>query len=469
VKSESAPQSPQVGSTTLGPSAADAGAPERPSHRRAAMRGSLFEILGFGSTQLVRLAGNLILTRLLFPEAFGLVAIVTIVHSGLELLSDVGFNQSVIQNRRGDDPDFLDTAFSLQLMRGALLSTLAFALAYPVSLIYGEPMLFWLLAVSAVQPLIAGANSTAIFLLRRRVEFGRLALLEISSQLASVAVMISWATLAPSVWALIAGGFARTLIRCAASHLLLRERRDRFRIEPSAREEILAYGRWILGSSAIFFVSRQADRVILGKLLGMSTLGVFSIAVMLAEVVELVMSRLATNVFFPIFSRIGREDIARMRSFYYRARLPLDAVFGTGMGLLFVLGSTLVELVWDERYADAGWMFELLCVRVAMAIMVYPCDRALLALGESAYPFYRSCVRALWILVTIPLGWYWDGTHGLVVAAALAELPVFFVLWPEFRRHGMLRLDREVLAVGFFALGYGLGRLLDPLITGWLG
>jgi len=440
----------------------------RPSHRTAALRGTLFEVAGFGSTQVIRLAGNLILTRLLFPEAFGLVAIVTIVHSGLELLSDVGFNQSVIQNRRGDDPDFLDTAFSLQILRGALLGAIALVAAYPVSLLYGEPLLFWLIAVTSIQSVIQGCNSTAIFTLRRRVEFGRLALLEVSSQLASVAVMISWASLEPSVWALVAGGFARTIVRFVASHRLIPERRDRLRIDPAAREEILAYGKWILGSSAIFFVSRQADRVIVGKLLGMSMLGVYSIAVMLAEVIELVMSRLATNVYFPIFSQIGRTDVDRLRRFYYRARLPLDAVFGTGLGFLFVVGSTLVDVVWDARYAEAGWMFELLCARVAMAVVVYPCDRALLALGESVYPFYRSLVRAVWILITIPLGWTLGGTHGLVVAAALAELPVFFVLWPEFRRHGMLRLEREVLAFVFFALGYGIGRLVDPWLAGWV-
>ncbi len=438
---------------------------EAGSRRRTAMRGSVIEITGFGITQLIRLAGNLLLTRMLFPEIFGLVVIVTILHSGLELLSDVGFGQSVVQNRRGDDPVFLDTAWSLQIIRGAVLSGVAVALAYPVSVLYAEPILFWMLVVSAVQPLLQGFNSTSLFTLRRRVALGRLAMLEIGSQVASVAIMIVWARLDPSVWALIAGGFSRTAIRLVASHWLIDGYRNRIRIDPEARLAILAYGKWIFASTAVFFVSRQADRVILGKLLGISMLGVYSIAVMLAEVIELVMSRLTGNVLNPIFSQIGAGDIEHLRRFYYRARLQLDAVFEPGLGFLFVVGSTLVEVLWDERYAEAGWMFEWLCIRVAMAVVVYPCDRCLLAMGETTYPFYRSLVRAAWILIAIPAGWWADGTHGLIIAASLAELPVVCVLWPVFAQRGMLRLDRELLAVLLFGAGYGVGRVLDPTLA----
>lgn len=443
---------------------------ERPpeSNRRTAIRGSIIEIGGFGLTQIIRLGGNLILTRLLFPEAFGLAAIVSIVISGLELLSDVGFGQSVVQNERGDEPGFLDTAWSLQVIRGFVLAGLCLLLAYPLALLYEQPILFWLLSVSSLQSILQGFNSTSLFTLRRHVRLLPIASMEIAGQVTSVLVMILWCQFDVSVWALIAGGFARSAVRLVGSHLLPVGYRNHFRIERRARDQILSFGKWILGSTAIFFVSRQADRLMVGKLLGVATLGVFSIASMLAEVIELVASRLTNNVFFPIFSRIGKEGVGQLRRFYYRARLPIDSVLGTGLGFLFVFGSTVVEVVWDERYSEAGWMFELLCLRVAMAAVLYPCDRCLLAMGETRYPFYRSLVRAVWVLVGVPLGWYLDGTHGLVLAAALAELPVFFVLWPPFRRLGMLRLERELLAAGFFIAGAILGLIVDPIVSGWL-
>lgn len=438
------------------------------SRGRLALRASLFEMAGFGGGQVVRLGGNLILTRLLFPEAFGLAALVSIVLQGLELLSDVGFNQAVVQNRRGDEPAFYNTAWSLQIIRGGILFAVCALLAVPFSMLYDEPILSGLLVVAAVQVLLQGFQSTAIFTLRRRVQIGSLTVLELGGQVLSVAVMIGWAQFDRSVWALIAGGVARVIFRLIASHLLPVGYRNRWGIDPECRREILGFGGWILGSTALFFLSRQADRLLVGKLLGVATLGVYTIAVMLAEVVDLVATRIAGNVFFPIFSQVGKEGVGELRRVYYSARLHLDAVFVTSLGALTMLGGLVVDLLWDERYADAGWMFEVLCCRVAMNVVVYPCDRCLLAMGEGRYPFYRSVARFLWVVVAVPVGYAYAGIEGVIGAAAVAEIPVFFVLWPAFHRRGMLRLSRELLAFAFFATGALLGSFLEPLLRAWV-
>ncbi|MAO27784.1 MAG: polysaccharide biosynthesis protein, partial [Roseovarius sp.] len=85
------------------------------------MRSGSWVLIGYGGSQAIRLASNLILTRLLFPEAFGLMALVSVVTVGLMMFSDVGVGPSIAQSKRGDDPAFLDTAFSIQILRGALL------------------------------------------------------------------------------------------------------------------------------------------------------------------------------------------------------------------------------------------------------------------------------------------------------------------------------------------------------------
>ena len=436
--------------------------------RRTAIRASIFELGGFGASQIIRLGGNLVLTRLLFPEAFGLAALGAIVLQGLELLSDVGFGQSVVQNDKGDDPVFLNTAWSLQILRGVILAGLCLLLAYPFSLLYEEPVLAWLLVVGAGQSLLQGFMSTSLFTLRRRVHVGPINLLDLAGQIVSVVTMIIWVQFDASVWALIGGGVVRVIFRVIGSHLLPVGYRNRFGIDREYRNEILNFGRWILGSTALFFVSRQADRLIVGKLLGVATLGVYSIAVMLVDVVDMVVARVTSNVFFPIFSQAGREGGDQLRRIYYRARLGFDALFVTGLGGLAVVGSLIVDLLWDDRYAEAGWMFEILCVRVAMSVILYPCDRCLLAMGEGRYPFYRSLVRAIWIVVGVPVGYAYAGIEGLITAAALAEVPVFFVLWPAFFRKGMLRIERELFAFACFGGGYAVATLLEPWLAGWV-
>ncbi len=109
--------------------------------KQRAIRGSLWTLSGHTSSQILRLGSNLILTRLLFPEAFGLMALVQTFIIGLEMFSDVGIRPSIIQNHRGNDPSFLNTAWTIQVIRGFMLWLGACLMAIPAANFFHQPML----------------------------------------------------------------------------------------------------------------------------------------------------------------------------------------------------------------------------------------------------------------------------------------------------------------------------------------
>ncbi|WP_369385449.1 oligosaccharide flippase family protein [Limimaricola cinnabarinus] len=123
-----------------------------------ALRSAGITIAGFGMSQVLRLGSNLLLTRLLFPEAFGVMAIVMVVMMGLNMFSDVGITPAIMQSRRGDDPAFLDTAWTIQICRGFGLWLVALALAGPAAVWYDEPMLTQYLSVAAFSLVLNGFN-----------------------------------------------------------------------------------------------------------------------------------------------------------------------------------------------------------------------------------------------------------------------------------------------------------------------
>ena len=106
------------------------------SKKKRAIVGSLWTVMGFGGSQFVRLLSNLLLTRLLLPEVFGVMALVQVVLQGLQMLSDAGISTSVVRSNQGDDPDYLNTAWTLQVIRGVLIWFVSCVLAYPMSIIY---------------------------------------------------------------------------------------------------------------------------------------------------------------------------------------------------------------------------------------------------------------------------------------------------------------------------------------------
>lgn len=124
-------------------------------------------MVGFGISRALRLAGNLVLTRLLFPEAFGIMALVEMVLHGIQMFSDMGIVTGVIRDPRGDDQHFLNTAWTLQVIRGCGLWLVTCIAAYPVSIVYQEPVLALLLPVAGFSALANGFTATSVLSLRR--------------------------------------------------------------------------------------------------------------------------------------------------------------------------------------------------------------------------------------------------------------------------------------------------------------
>src|SRR4051794_30378113 len=142
--------------------------------KQMATHGSLWIIAGYGTSQVLRFGSNLVLAKLLFPQAFGLMAIVNGIMQGLVMLSDVGIGQSIIRHSRRDDPEFYNTAWTLQIVRGMFLTLLGIALAWPLGHFYHEPFLTRFIAVVSLTTLISGFNSTKIFTANRDMQLARI-------------------------------------------------------------------------------------------------------------------------------------------------------------------------------------------------------------------------------------------------------------------------------------------------------
>ena len=112
-----------------------------------AKRAAVWTFLGYGGSMALRLLSNMILTRLLFPGAYALMGLAQIFINGLQMLTDVGVQTGIIQSRHGGDANYLNTAWTVQVIRGLVLCLIAAMLGWPISLLYKEPTLIWLLPV----------------------------------------------------------------------------------------------------------------------------------------------------------------------------------------------------------------------------------------------------------------------------------------------------------------------------------
>ena len=210
-----------------------------------ALRGTAFTITLFGLQNAMRLGSNLILTRLLFPEAFGLMALVQVVVAGINLFSDIGMGSVVVRSPRGDDPVFLGTAWVVQVIRGFALYGILLLLAPMAAAFYEEPVLAALIMVAGLQLIFAGLTSISQLTASRHLKLGRYSLLQIIAQALGIATMVVLAWYMRSVWALVIGGLLHPAIFMVLSHLFLPGPKIKLGIERAALFEIFNFGKYI--------------------------------------------------------------------------------------------------------------------------------------------------------------------------------------------------------------------------------
>jgi O-antigen/teichoic acid export membrane protein len=394
-----------------------------------AWRGSAITAAAFALAQGLRLASNLILARLLFPEAFGLMALVAVVLTGLQMLSDSGTAPSIARSTRGDDPDFLDTAWTIQALRGVLLWLLACALAWPFAQIYDAPALTALLPVAGLALLISGLNPTRIDTAQRHLLLGRVTALDLLAQVTGIVAMVALAFATGSVWALVAGGVVTACTKLALCQMFLPGRVNRPRWDPAAGAELLGFGKWIFASTACGFALSQGDRLILGAYLTLESMGHYNIGWFLASFPWLLGGAVVARVMIPLY----RDRAPRIR----RLRLAMTGGLLALLSLLALGGVPLVGLLYDPRYAPAGVIVVLVaCVQMPAVIgMTY--DQAALAAGDSRGFFGVLLVKALVQTAAILIGAEHYGLIGALAGQGLALAAVHpAIIWLA-RRHGV--------------------------------
>lgn len=399
-------------------------------------RGSALTTLGFAVSNAVRLGANLILARLLFPEAFGLMALVTVVLVGLTMFSDIGITPGIQRSARGDEPDFLNTAWTLQIIRSVILFVVGCALAWPMAHVYGEPILLQLIPVAAISLLVLAAQPTRFETAQRHMLLGRLTLLELISQIISVAAMVVLAWVWGSVWALVVGNIVAAALRVALSWTLLPGIVNRPRLERAAVRELITFGKWIFLSTVAGFALLHGDKLVLGRVLSAEGLGIYNIGYFLAGFPLLLGQALIGRMMVPIYREnppsASADNFARLR----RIRMALSLLQLLLAAPLALGGFWLVGLLYDARYAASAAVLVVISVALLPQMLLLTYDQVALASGDSRGFFVLAATRACMMVGMMLLAAPALGVAGVAGAMGLTALLCYPLVVRLARRHG---------------------------------
>lgn len=387
--------------------------------------------------QVFRFFGNLALTRLLLPADFGLMQLVAVFMQGAAMLSDLGLSVNIMQHKKGEDPGFLRTAWTIQIIRGIIITCILLLFAMPLAVIYDAPSLAWLIPLASVNAIVEGISSVNLALFNRRLQLSKLTLLELGSQFIGVIAMVICAWYWRSVWTLLVSGFVSGIIKTIFSHVLFPEPQMAVAWIKEHVKDIIDFGKWIfIGSMGGFLVSKL-DRVVLGLYLTTTELGLYGIALAMPLAVYDLLFTLSQKILIPLYSHLSKSSLETLRFQTLKVRAALTSVALIPLYGLIILGPAIIDFLYPKIYHNAGWMLQIIAVYVSFKCITINIGPILYAVGNSFRAMLITFMTVGFLLVCMLIGGGFFGVKGVIWALPVSELLSYPALVLMIRRYGV--------------------------------
>ena len=293
------------------------------SLRATAFRAMFWVALARYSIKFVSFLTNLVLARLLAPEAFGLVGITSVVLNSVQLLKDMGLRQTLIA-RKDNDVRILNAAFSMSVAISIILVGVTMLLAPLVASFFDNDAITPMLRILSINLILSSLSTVPGALLEKELRFRSLTLPQILASVGFVFVSIPLAFMGYGAWSIVWGSIVGNLLSTSSTWLLVRWRPTP-QFDKRAMQELFAYSKHIVSISIGLFLQRNLDTAFVGKFLGTTAVGYYGLPFSLANGPALMLTNVVRPVLLPTCSKIQeqRERLAnlhlRLHKFFFLA------------------------------------------------------------------------------------------------------------------------------------------------------
>jgi len=283
----------------------------------------------------------------LAPDDFGLLGLAMLAIGALETFSNTGFHAALIQ-KKDDIRSYLDTAWTISAIRGIIIFLLLFIGAPLIADFFNSDQVILVIRVVAVISLLSALRNIGIVFFKKELEFNKEFLFEMSGTLVDITVAIALAFIMRNVWALVWSGLAAGLMRLFMSYFL-HTYRPRVRIEKEKFFELFGFGKWVLVSGIAYFLITEGDDIFVGKMLGITALGLYQMAFLLSNMPTAEIAHVLSQVTFPFYSKLQNE-LSKLREGYFKV-LQISAFISFPIGgSIFVLAPEFTSVCLGQKW-----------------------------------------------------------------------------------------------------------------------
>lgn len=355
----------------------------------------LYILQGFSGGLLI--IQTIILARLLAPEYFGIIGVFFIVSGALESFTHTGFGKALVQ-RENIDSDFLNTAWTVSITRGTILSVVIFLTSPIIGEFFNSPKAIPVIRVLALSLLFRGFYNVGTIYFSKNLEFHKQFVWKISIFLANFSISIPLAFILRNEWAIVWGLLASDIVGLLLS-FIIHPYRPKLRFNYEVFKSLFDYGKWLFLSSIVAFFARQGDKVFVAKLLGETGLGIYIIAWRFARIPELLTKPLP-NALFPAYSKFQNDPLSLKAK--YTDMLRVISLFSIPLVAgIIVLAKPFIAIFLGDKWLPAALPMQILTLAFGINIISSTSLSLFNAMGKTSFVFKINCVRLLALSICI--------------------------------------------------------------------
>lgn len=334
------------------------------------------------ATKLIYLVANIVLARMLAPQVFGIFAIVSFVVQFFSVFGDVGIGAALIQKKDELRPEELSTIFWLQQLLVWVVALIAFAAAPLVLRFYPTlpPVGVWLVRAMALGFMLSSLKTVPAILMERKIEFNRIALIDVSESLSFHGAAIAFALAGYEVWSFVWAAVIRSILGVVVVYSIS-SWRPTLCFNFAAIRGLLRFGLPYQGNNILAFIKDAVTPVFVGSYAGAAAVGYVNWARNFAFA-PLMISEVFGKVAFPSFSRIQEDRELLARTVERSIRMMTLVLFPVS-ALMIALGPQLIHVLFTDKWLPALPAYYFYCTSPLVIGFMLPMFSALLALGRS--------------------------------------------------------------------------------------
>ena len=435
------------------------------------IRGALFTTgFAFGGVGLIRLASSLTLTRILTPAAFGVIAVLMSVVFVVEMLGDIGIKAYIVRQKNGDNPLYLNTAWTLHFLR-ACVNFLFLLISAPLiaEWFYHLPDLATPLRVFSLYFLIGGLESMAFPLAVRHKKVHIVNYLELAITAASTVFAITYCHFSRDYWGMLWSILLGRLLYTIASYCFYRESRPRLTWDPDVARDIFRFTRITAPSSLLTLGTNQFDKFIFLRIFDLPLLGMYGVAGGIVGPIEGLIARISQTVLYPRCTFNFRTDPASFLAKYYSQNI---AVFIAILGIPAAIAgaaSLVIHVIYPTRYAGVSAILQALMLRATVLGLCSPAEEMLVAAGQTRVMLVGNILRMTWTIAGSLTGYYFFGFTGFIYGIALnGVLPLLYFYSRQHKSHLIVwryEAYKIMFAVAVGSLSFATSSLILTTFT----